>query len=1176
MHPWFVWFRRPSPARRRRPRPAWRRRCYRPNLDVLEDRCLLAAPTVDPIQVPLNVPASKTLIVPVTASDPTPGGTVNISLAPTNGATGITVTPLTGTFLEINVSHTSSGSGDPAFTGTLEFELFGTVTPHTVAYITGLVESGFYNGLTFHRVAPDFVIQGGDPNGTGTGGPPGAGATQAQIDQLQYPDEFDPGTIFSGKGQLAMANSGNDTNGSQFFVTDGPQRGLDFNHTIFGQLVRGFDVLAEIEAVPTDSNSKPLAPVTITSAQFVQDPNAAVFLLQSTSSVTGSVPLTLTATSSAGGTTTLPEQANVIADTTVDPPILDVSQAPLNFGQAPGGAVHDLTTAEGAPVSFTLSSTDLQPNTAVTYSVTETDSAQNATVTVDQATGQVTIAPNPGFTGLLTFQASVTSSGSTRNNGPDAQVFTVAVGAQPITAGAAAGGFSATEGAAATGTVATFTDSDTNLTPADFQVQINWGDGTPLDTTGTVTGGGGLFSVDGTHTYARPGQYAIQVSVSQTLTASTQSGTTTTQDAMAQATTTATVNDAALSVQPVAVNAQAGAVFSGPVATFTDADAGAQASDFSATINWGDGTTPSAGTVQAASGGFQVVGSHTYASDGTFSPTVKVTQVNPAGTLDPAPAAGTATDTATITAAAATTLTAQSVAVNGTAGTPLSGVALATFTDTAAGATAGNYTVTIDWDDTTPLDTATGSVVDLGGGKFQVVGSHTYSSQGTFTPAVTIVSSNSGSSPGTLSVDTTATTGPGTASPSATGASGQGYVTQLFRDLTGQAPTAQQLNQFSGELAQGTSRLAVVQQVQSLAQARTLEVQLVYQDLFGTGPTAQQLSKGVSLLAGNHDDVGALRVRLLTSDQFFTTLGGGTSTGYVNALGQVLVHGSLDAATQSRLSAQLDAGTSRLKVLQDLVKTDRQQVEQAGVQNLYQEFLHRAPTAAEVSAQLPLLAQGKENQVVASLVSSDDYFNKAQPSSSTAVTSSANPSSFGQSVTFTATVTPAAGASGTPTGTVTFFDTTSGTVLGTGTLDATGTATLATSALGVGSHTITAPYGGDATFGAGSGTVTQTVNAAASATAVTSSAGTSSSGQSVTFTATVTASGAGSGTPTGTVTFTDSTSGTTLGTATLDTTGKATFSTTGLGVGTHTIAASYGGSGNFTASSGTVSQTVTT
>src|SRR5207237_3636763 len=123
--------------------------------------------------------------------------------------------------------------------------------------------------LTFHRIKPGFVIQGGDPSGNGTGGP-----------GFSFDDEFNSTAIYSGNGQLAMANAGKDTNGSQFFVTIGAQRALDFNHTIFGQLVRGFDVLNAIDAVPTNpTTDKPLTPVVITSAELVPDVSDAVVTL---------------------------------------------------------------------------------------------------------------------------------------------------------------------------------------------------------------------------------------------------------------------------------------------------------------------------------------------------------------------------------------------------------------------------------------------------------------------------------------------------------------------------------------------------------------------------------------------------------------------------------------------------------------------------------------------------------------------------------------------------------------------------------------------------------------------------------------------------------------------------------------------------------------------------------
>ncbi|HZS45309.1 MAG TPA: Ig-like domain repeat protein, partial [Blastocatellia bacterium] len=198
------------------------------------------------------------------------------------------------------------------------------------------------------------------------------------------------------------------------------------------------------------------------------------------------------------------------------------------------------------------------------------------------------------------------------------------------------------------------------------------------------------------------------------------------------------------------------------------------------------------------------------------------------------------------------------------------------------------------------------------------------------------------------------------------------------------------------------------------------------------------------------------------------------------------------------------------------------------------------------------------------------------PNSTTTVTSSVNPTVFGQSTTFTATVAAVAPATGTPTGTVDFKD--NGTTIGTGTLNGSGVATFATSALSVGNHPITAVFNGDANFPTSTGTLTngQTVNKAASSTAVTSSTSPSVFGQSTTFTATVTATSPGAGTPTGTVTFKDGT--TTLGTGTLNGSGVATFATSALTPGNHTITAVFGGDGNFTTSTGTLTngQTVNT
>ena len=118
--------------------------------------------------------------------------------------------------------------------GNLVLELFASDAPVTVNNFVFLAQEGFYDGTIFHRVIPDFMAQGGDPTGTGTGGP-----------GYKFADEFTKHT--HGTGALSMANAGPNTNGSQFFITYAPQPHLDGHHSVFGQLVNGMDVLKEIE-----------------------------------------------------------------------------------------------------------------------------------------------------------------------------------------------------------------------------------------------------------------------------------------------------------------------------------------------------------------------------------------------------------------------------------------------------------------------------------------------------------------------------------------------------------------------------------------------------------------------------------------------------------------------------------------------------------------------------------------------------------------------------------------------------------------------------------------------------------------------------------------------------------------------------------------------------------------
>jgi cyclophilin family peptidyl-prolyl cis-trans isomerase len=140
--------------------------------------------------------------------------------------------------------------------GPIVFELFDEDAPKTVANFRKLAADGFYDGLNFHRVIKDFMIQGGCPLGTGTGGP---GYT--------FEDEINPHKIV--RGALAMANAGPDTNGSQFFiVTADACAWLDGKHTVFGQVREGMDVVDKLEAVRTGAGDQPSEPIGIAAVEL--------------------------------------------------------------------------------------------------------------------------------------------------------------------------------------------------------------------------------------------------------------------------------------------------------------------------------------------------------------------------------------------------------------------------------------------------------------------------------------------------------------------------------------------------------------------------------------------------------------------------------------------------------------------------------------------------------------------------------------------------------------------------------------------------------------------------------------------------------------------------------------------------------------------------------------------
>jgi peptidylprolyl isomerase len=142
--------------------------------------------------------------------------------------------------------------------GNIEIKLKNDIAPRACENFTKLAQKGYYNGLIFHRVIKGFMIQGGDPTGTGMGG--------ESVWGKPFEDEVTPQAKFDSTGILAMANSGPNTNGSQFFITCAKTPWLNMRHTIFGEVVSGLETVQKIENTPTDADDRPLTPQKISRA----------------------------------------------------------------------------------------------------------------------------------------------------------------------------------------------------------------------------------------------------------------------------------------------------------------------------------------------------------------------------------------------------------------------------------------------------------------------------------------------------------------------------------------------------------------------------------------------------------------------------------------------------------------------------------------------------------------------------------------------------------------------------------------------------------------------------------------------------------------------------------------------------------------------------------------------
>ncbi len=278
--------------------------------------------------------------------------------------------------------------------GDMVFELFEDKAPVPAGRVIAMAQSGFYDSSVFHRVINNFVIQGGDAeNGNGTGG-----STLGDFD-----DQFHLDLQHNRTGMLSYAKSSDDTNDSQFFITEGPQRFLDFNHSVFGQLVEGEAIREAISNTATNSSDRPLTDVVINTATIFTDNENGVILLKASGTGTGTATITVTVSDTEGNSTSQAFQATVIQDTANGAPFLN--------------PIPDVVTTADNPVTVNLTAQDAENDTLI-YSVQKLGT-ENFTVTVDSATGVATVIPPVGFTGELQFRATVRQSTTPTTSSPD-------------------------------------------------------------------------------------------------------------------------------------------------------------------------------------------------------------------------------------------------------------------------------------------------------------------------------------------------------------------------------------------------------------------------------------------------------------------------------------------------------------------------------------------------------------------------------------------------------------------------------------------------------------------------------------------------------------------------------------------------------------------------------------
>ena len=371
------------------------------DLATIAERSGVAIPKSDtPYIAPI---ASQTLLVGsplhVSLDGYDPNGT-DLTYSVTSDNPNVTPTLLQG---NQSIRFGVDGYGD------MVFELFEQRVPRATTRMIELANDHFYDGIIFHRVINNFVIQAGDPNGLGSGG----------SNLGNFGDQFHLDLQHNRTGLLSMAKSNDDTNDSQFFITEGPTRHLDFNHSIFGVLVEGESVREAISNTETVAE-RPLTGIAIGRTEVFNDNENAVLMLKAAVGATGTAKITVTATDADGMTYQTTFGVVVEDDLANGGPFL------ADFDPT-------FRTTAGLPISFMLDFIDIEDDD-VAFGLNADSATGQLDVTMDEATGEVIVTPVDGFVGTASFVVGVRAADgvvSDTSDPWDAELITVEVLEEP-------------------------------------------------------------------------------------------------------------------------------------------------------------------------------------------------------------------------------------------------------------------------------------------------------------------------------------------------------------------------------------------------------------------------------------------------------------------------------------------------------------------------------------------------------------------------------------------------------------------------------------------------------------------------------------------------------------------------------------------------------------------------